>query len=88
MYDLNLLQSILQSAGAGPSVLQQLCTLPFPFYGDPHLANYTLSVLLAATHANTEAIAILSCELSYQVKLNYFLFSKLELHNFFLISEK
>lgn len=63
----NLFQLVLQSAGAGPSVLQQLCTLPFPFYGDPRLIPYTLPALLAATHHNSEAMAILSCELSYQV---------------------
>ena len=58
---------MLQSAGTGPSVLQQLCTLPFPYYGDPKLSSYTLPSLLAATHNNSEAIAILSCEMSYQV---------------------
>ena len=63
----NLFQLILQSAGAGPSVLQQLCTLPFPFYGDPRLIPYTLPALLAATHHNSEAMAILSCEMSYEV---------------------
>lgn len=62
-----LFQLVLQSAGAGPSVLQQLCTLPFPFYGDPRLLPYTLPVLLAATHNNSEAMAILSCEMSYEV---------------------
>ncbi|XP_051173841.1 S phase cyclin A-associated protein in the endoplasmic reticulum [Leptopilina boulardi] len=64
-------QLILQSAGAGPSVLQQLCTLPFPFYGDPRLAQSTLPTLLAATHCNSEAKSILSCELSYQLLEEY-----------------
>ncbi|XP_066584852.1 S phase cyclin A-associated protein in the endoplasmic reticulum [Prorops nasuta] len=64
-------QLILQSAGAGPSVLQQLCTLPFPFYGDPALSSYTLPALLAATHHNPEAISVLSCELSYQLLEEY-----------------
>lgn len=64
-------QLILQSAGAGPSVLQQLCTLPFPFYGDPRLAQSTLPTLLAATHCNPEAKSILSCELSYQLLEEY-----------------
>ncbi|XP_014607477.1 PREDICTED: S phase cyclin A-associated protein in the endoplasmic reticulum isoform X1 [Polistes canadensis] len=64
-------QLILQSAGAGPSVLQQFCTLPFPFYGDPRLTPYTLAALLAATHCNPEAKAILSCELSYQLLEEY-----------------
>ncbi|KAI4479463.1 hypothetical protein M0802_014367 [Mischocyttarus mexicanus] len=64
-------QLILQSAGAGPSVLQQFCTLPFPFYGDPRLTPYTLPALLAATHCNPEAKAILSCELSYQLLEEY-----------------
>ncbi|XP_014480299.1 PREDICTED: S phase cyclin A-associated protein in the endoplasmic reticulum isoform X2 [Dinoponera quadriceps] len=64
-------QVVLQSAGAGPSVLQQLCTLPFPFYGDPKLIPYTSPVLLAATHQNPEAMAILSCELSYELLEQY-----------------
>ncbi|EGI63462.1 S phase cyclin A-associated protein in the endoplasmic reticulum, partial [Acromyrmex echinatior] len=64
-------QLILQSAGAGPSVLQQLCTLPFPFYGDPRLIPYTLPALLAATHHNSEAMAILSCEMSYELLEQY-----------------
>ncbi|XP_011876988.1 PREDICTED: S phase cyclin A-associated protein in the endoplasmic reticulum isoform X2 [Vollenhovia emeryi] len=64
-------QLVLQSAGAGPSVLQQLCTLPFPFYGDPRLIPYTLPALLAATHGNSEAMAILSCEMSYELLKQY-----------------
>ncbi|XP_024876365.1 S phase cyclin A-associated protein in the endoplasmic reticulum [Temnothorax curvispinosus] len=64
-------QLVLQSAGAGPSVLQQLCTLPFPFYGDPRLIPYTLPALLAATHRNSEAMAILSCEMSYELLEQY-----------------
>ncbi|XP_034948726.1 S phase cyclin A-associated protein in the endoplasmic reticulum [Chelonus insularis] len=64
-------QLVLQTAGAGPSVLQHLCTLPFPFYGDPRLAPFTLPTLLAATHKNPEAIAILSCEMSYQLLEEY-----------------
>ncbi|XP_033332694.2 short spindle 3 isoform X1 [Megalopta genalis] len=64
-------QLTLQSAGAGPSVLQQLCTLPFPFYGAPGLTSYIFPTLLAATHQNPEATAILSCELSYQLLEEY-----------------
>ncbi|XP_048514345.1 S phase cyclin A-associated protein in the endoplasmic reticulum isoform X2 [Athalia rosae] len=59
-------QIVLQSGGPGTSVLQQLCSLPFPFYGDPKLSSFTLPTLLAATHKNDEAKAVLSCELSYQ----------------------
>ncbi|XP_012144085.1 short spindle 3 isoform X2 [Megachile rotundata] len=64
-------QLVLQSAGAGPSVLQQLCTLPFPFYGAPGLTSYIFPTLLTATHQNPEATAILSCELSYQLLEEY-----------------
>ncbi|KZC12043.1 PREDICTED: S phase cyclin A-associated protein in the endoplasmic reticulum [Dufourea novaeangliae] len=64
-------QLTLQSAGAGPSVLQQLCTLPFPFYGAPGLTSYIFPTLLAATHENPEATAILSCEMSYQLLEEY-----------------
>ncbi|XP_058809085.1 S phase cyclin A-associated protein in the endoplasmic reticulum isoform X1 [Phymastichus coffea] len=64
-------QLVLQSAGSGPSVLQQLCTLSFPFYGDPKLAGFTLPTLLAATHENSEAAAILSCEMSYELLKEY-----------------
>ncbi|KAF7989886.1 hypothetical protein HCN44_008560 [Aphidius gifuensis] len=64
-------QLVLQTAGTGPSVLQHLCTLPFPFYNDPKLAVYTLPTLLAATHRNSNAISILSCEMSYQLLEEY-----------------
>ncbi|XP_011298374.1 S phase cyclin A-associated protein in the endoplasmic reticulum isoform X1 [Fopius arisanus] len=64
-------QLVLQTAGAGPSVLQHLCTLPFPFYGDPKLAPFTLPTLLAATHENSAATAVLSCEMSYQLLEEY-----------------
>ncbi|XP_012166354.2 S phase cyclin A-associated protein in the endoplasmic reticulum [Bombus terrestris] len=64
-------QLVLQSVGAGPSVLQQLCTLPFPFYGAPGLTSYIFPTLLAATHQNPEATAVLSCELSYQLLEEY-----------------
>ncbi|KAG7198876.1 hypothetical protein KM043_015702 [Ampulex compressa] len=64
-------QLVLQTAGAGPSVLQQLCTLPFLFYADPSLTAYTLPTLLAATHDNPEAVSVLSCELSYQLLEEY-----------------
>ncbi|XP_076294606.1 short spindle 3 isoform X3 [Lasioglossum baleicum] len=64
-------QLTLQSAGAGPSVLQQLCTLPFPFYGAPALTSCIFPTLLAATHQNSEATAILSCEMSYQLLEEY-----------------
>lgn len=64
-------QMVLQSGGPGSSVLQQLCSLPFPFYGDPKLSSFTLPTLLAATHNNQEATAVLSCELSYQLLEEY-----------------
>lgn len=77
------LQLVLQSAGAGASVLQQLCTLPFPFYVDPRLSSLTLPALLAATHRNPEATAALSCELSYQAsKLCYLLHISLHVNIF------
>ncbi|XP_017765346.1 PREDICTED: S phase cyclin A-associated protein in the endoplasmic reticulum [Eufriesea mexicana] len=61
-------QLVLQSAGSGQSVLQQLCTLPFPFYGAPELTSY---IFPTTTHQNPEATAILSCELSYQLLEEY-----------------
>ncbi|XP_046428516.1 S phase cyclin A-associated protein in the endoplasmic reticulum-like [Neodiprion fabricii] len=64
-------QTVLQSGAAGSSVLQQLCSLPFPFYGDPRLSSFTLPTLLAATQRNPEATAVLSCELSYQLLEEY-----------------
>ncbi|KAK0087810.1 hypothetical protein PV325_013994 [Microctonus aethiopoides] len=64
-------QMVLQTACAGPSVLQHLCTLPFPFYGDPRLASFTLPTLLAVIHKNPEATAVLSREMSYQLLEEY-----------------
>lgn len=57
---------MLQS-GHMPTVLQQLCNLPFEYFSDPALSGQLFPTLLACCHSNAENRAILEQELSYQV---------------------
>ncbi len=57
-------QSILQS-GHQPSVLQQLCSLPFPYFSQPDLRAVLFPTLIAACHDNAENRGILGEEMSY-----------------------
>ncbi|XP_054277769.1 S phase cyclin A-associated protein in the endoplasmic reticulum [Macrosteles quadrilineatus] len=59
-------QMMLQS-GHMPTVMQQLCSLPFSYYTDPSLSCHLLPTLLACCHGNLENKAILEQELSYQL---------------------
>ena len=57
---------ILQS-GHMPSVLQQLCRLPFGYFSDKALRAILLPTLLACCHDNPANRAVLQKEMSYQV---------------------
>ena len=60
------LQMILQS-GHMPSVLQQLCRLPFNYFSDKALRAILLPTLLACCHGNPANRDVLQKEMSYQV---------------------
>lgn len=62
---------ILQS-GHMPSVLQQLCRLPFGYFSDKSLRAILLPTLLACCHDNPANRAVLQKEMSYQVRSLYF----------------
>ena len=59
-------QMILQS-GHMPSVLQQLCRLPFQYFSEKQLQAVLFPTLLACCHGNASNRAILEKEMSYQV---------------------
>lgn len=60
-------QMILQS-GHMPSVLQQLCRLPFSYFSDKALRAILLPTLLACCHDNPANRDVLQKEMSYQVR--------------------
>ena len=59
-------QSIVQS-GHQPSILQQLCNLPFRYFSEPDLKAVLFPSLIAACHQNEENLAILAEEMSYEL---------------------
>ena len=69
-------QTIVQS-GHQPSVLQQLCNLPFPYFSQPELKRILFPTLLACCYENEENIAILKEEMSWQL-IDDFLYSPIE----------
>uniref|UniRef100_A0A8D8UE84 S phase cyclin A-associated protein in the endoplasmic reticulum n=1 Tax=Cacopsylla melanoneura TaxID=428564 RepID=A0A8D8UE84_9HEMI len=59
-------QLILQS-GFTPTVLRQLCSLPFSYFSQPELTRILFPTLLACCHGNQENRKILDQELSYEM---------------------
>lgn len=54
-------------SGHQPSVLQQLCNLPFPYFSQPNLKTILIPTLLAVCHNNKENMEILTEEMSYKL---------------------
>ena len=56
---------IMVQSGHQPSVLQQLCNLPFPYFSQTNLKEILFPTLLACCHDNKENMVILSQEMSW-----------------------
>ena len=56
---------IMVQSGHQPSVLQQLCNLPFPYFSQSNLKEILFPTLLACCHDNQENMVILSQEMSW-----------------------
>ena len=69
-------QTIVQS-GHRPSVLEQLCNLPFPYFSQPDLKRILFPTLLACCFDNDENRAILQEEMNWQL-IDEFLYSPVE----------
>ncbi|GAB6032468.1 Sentrin-specific protease 3, variant 2 [Chamberlinius hualienensis] len=63
-------QTVIQS-GHMPTVLQQLCLLPFPYFGDPNLITVLFPTLIASCYENLENSAILEQEVSCELLAHF-----------------
>ena len=59
-------QMVIQS-GEVPSVLQQLCNLPWKYFSEPRLTAVLFPTLLACCLDNPDNMVILQQEMSFQV---------------------
>ncbi|CAL1531856.1 unnamed protein product [Lymnaea stagnalis] len=72
-------QVIIQS-GQPPTVLQQLCSLPFQYFSDPRLVTVLLPTLICCCYNNNSNRDILEQELSCALLANFIEERQLEFH--------
>lgn len=63
-------QIVIQS-GQSPTVLQQMCSLPFQYFSDPRLTGILFPTLIACCYNNQSNTAILELELSCALLANF-----------------
>ena len=63
-------QVVIQS-GQPPTVLQQLCSLPFQYFSDPRLVNVLFPTLISCCYSNQANREILEQELSCVLLSNF-----------------
>lgn len=54
-----------------PTVLQQLCLLPFPYFSDPALVNVLFPTLISCCFQNDSNAAILEQEVSCELLAHF-----------------
>nr|CAD7448833.1 unnamed protein product [Timema bartmani] len=60
-------KDMMIQSGYMPTVLQQLCNLPFPYFSNPELSSLLFPTLLACCSSNEKNRNILEQEVSYQL---------------------
>ena len=70
MYLVSFHQNVIQS-GQPPSVLQQLCQLPFQYFSDPRLTTVLFPTLIASCYGCQGNMVILQQELSPALLANF-----------------
>ncbi|KAJ8304326.1 hypothetical protein KUTeg_017909 [Tegillarca granosa] len=63
-------QVVIQS-GQPPTILQQMCSLPFQYFSDPRLTNVLFPTLIACCYNNSSNREILEQELSCMLLANF-----------------
>ena len=72
-------QVVIQS-GQPPTILQQMCSLPFQYFSDPRLTNVLFPTLIACCYNNSSNKEILEQELSCMLLANFIEVSLLLAH--------
>lgn len=80
-------QAVIQ-AGQRPTVLQQLCSLPFQYFSDSHLTSILFPCLISSCYNNACNKEILEQEMSSELLSNYIEAHLLDLHQMALFPKK